>query len=257
MRPCGKLDRYEAVGQLIGDALGLPLVPQRPYALAMGNKAQKLEKEKLPGEMEKAKKAARKKHEDAEEAAAAVLLQTVTMTLPTPEQCTAGTAAPVPTPEPAPAPEPALEPEPELDADTSTRIRWVVEMEDACRAALDAEAAHREFDELSYQERDSEDDDYFEAKLQLEMETKRYRRALQKLARAMPQLELRPDQWAEGLSAHHSCLAHATRLCRCRSGDRVGLPGYIRPWYLQTESLGFCQCIAATADRRSEREAIM
>ena len=124
-------------------------------------------------------------------------------------------------------------------------------------AALDAEDAHRVFDDLSYEERDSEDDEYFEAKLQLEVETKRYPRALQKLARAVPQLELCPSQWAEGLSAHHSCLAHGTRLCRCRSGDRVGVPGFIMPWYLQTESLGFCQCTAAAADRRSARATVM
>ena len=40
-RPCGILDRYEAVGMLIGDALGLPLMPRRPQGLAVGNKARK------------------------------------------------------------------------------------------------------------------------------------------------------------------------------------------------------------------------
>ena len=44
-RPCGVLDRYEAVGMLIGDALGLPLLPQRPHALNAGTDAQKRNKE--------------------------------------------------------------------------------------------------------------------------------------------------------------------------------------------------------------------
>ena len=71
-RPCGQLDRYEAVGMLIGDALGLPLLPQRPHALNVGNDAQKRSRE-IPAETEKAKKAARRRGEDAEAAAADVL----------------------------------------------------------------------------------------------------------------------------------------------------------------------------------------
>ena len=33
-RPCGVLDRYEAVGMLLGDACGLPSMPARPHGLA-------------------------------------------------------------------------------------------------------------------------------------------------------------------------------------------------------------------------------
>ena len=39
-RPCGVIDRYEAVGQLMVDACGLPLLPQRPQAFELGNKGQ-------------------------------------------------------------------------------------------------------------------------------------------------------------------------------------------------------------------------
>ena len=43
------LDRYEAVGMLIADALGLPLLPARPHALNVDNDAQRRSKE-LPGQ---------------------------------------------------------------------------------------------------------------------------------------------------------------------------------------------------------------
>ena len=59
-RPCGVLDRYEAIGMLVGDALGLPLMPRRPYGLAVGNKVRKVIKE-IPSETEKAKIVERQK----------------------------------------------------------------------------------------------------------------------------------------------------------------------------------------------------
>ena len=73
-RPCGVLDRYEAVGMLLGDACGLPLMPARPYGLAAGNKARKLPP-KIVSEIEAARKRAKRRGEDAEEAEAAVLRQ--------------------------------------------------------------------------------------------------------------------------------------------------------------------------------------
>ena len=94
-RPCGVLDRYEAVGMLIGDAVGLPLVPKRPHALAVGNKARKVVKE-IPGETEKARKAAKRRGEDAAAAAAAVLRQPVELPLPTAAECTAAIASAAP-----------------------------------------------------------------------------------------------------------------------------------------------------------------
>ena len=38
-RPCGLLDQYEAVGMLIGDVVGMLLVPAGPIARAVGLKA--------------------------------------------------------------------------------------------------------------------------------------------------------------------------------------------------------------------------
>lgn len=49
-RPCGVLDRYEAVGMLIGDCVGLPRMPARPYALRVGREARKKE-QAIPAEM--------------------------------------------------------------------------------------------------------------------------------------------------------------------------------------------------------------
>ena len=102
-RPCGVLDRYEAVGMLIGDACGLPLMPCRPHGLAVGKKARKI-KEEILSEQEKARKAAKRRGEDPAAAAAAVLLLPAKMTLPSAADCVA-----------APAPAPALAPAPELE----------------------------------------------------------------------------------------------------------------------------------------------
>jgi hypothetical protein len=87
-RPCGLLDRYEAVGMLIGDALGLPLMPRRPHALAVGNRARKINPT-IAAEMEKARKKARRRGEDESAAAAAALREPVALPLPTAEECTA------------------------------------------------------------------------------------------------------------------------------------------------------------------------
>ena len=80
-RPCGLLDRRGAVGMLIGDVLGLPLMP---WVLAepVGKDAYKL-KDKIAGEVSRTKKKAQRKRADAEAAAAAVLHTRVT-TLPLP-----------------------------------------------------------------------------------------------------------------------------------------------------------------------------
>ena len=70
-RACGVLDRYEAVGMLIGDACGLSLMPARPQGLAVGNKARKLPP-KIAAEIAAAQKRAKRRGEDAAEAEAAV-----------------------------------------------------------------------------------------------------------------------------------------------------------------------------------------
>ena len=116
VRPCGKLDRYEAIGMIIGDCLGLPLMPARPQGLAVGKRAIK-ENGKVPAMMDKARSAARRRGEDTAAAAAAVLREAVTtLPLPSVAECIATPAAPTPeppepaAPEPAPAPAPLPEP---------------------------------------------------------------------------------------------------------------------------------------------------
>ena len=110
MRPCGKLDTYEAVGMTVGDLLGLPLIPARPYALAIGKKFQKLEAS-IAAEL---KKVAKRKG-DVEAAQAVVLRKVVTLDIPTRAEYVAAardlarassTSAPAPPPTVAPPPEP-------------------------------------------------------------------------------------------------------------------------------------------------------
>ena len=111
-RPCGLLDQYEAVGMLIGDVVGMLLVPAGPIARAVGLKAFK-NKEKIAAEVTKVRLAARRKGLDLAAAEAAVLGQAVQLPLPSAaERATAMRAqqpkppSPAPTPDPTPA-EPA------------------------------------------------------------------------------------------------------------------------------------------------------
>ena len=95
---------HEAAGMLIGDAIGLPLMPQRPWGLKVGREAQKKTRE-IPAETEKAKKAAKRRGEDAAAAAADVLRCTVKLPLPSAEEC-AAVLAPAPAVPQPPAPPP-------------------------------------------------------------------------------------------------------------------------------------------------------
>ena len=80
-RPCGLLDTYDAVGMLICDVLGLPILPWS-LAKPIGKAAVKLPAQ-VSGEIKKAKKAAARKGENVEEAAAGVLRRHVVLKLPT------------------------------------------------------------------------------------------------------------------------------------------------------------------------------
>ena len=80
-RPCGLLCKLGAGGMLIGDVVGLPLMP---WILAepIGKAAAKAVKE-IPGEVKKAKKKAKRKGGSVEDAAAAVLRRRMKLPLPT------------------------------------------------------------------------------------------------------------------------------------------------------------------------------
>lgn len=118
-RPCGLLCRYSAGGMLVGDVLGLPLLPWT-LAEPIGKAAGKLKKE-IPDEQKKAKKKAKRQGGDATVAATAVLDRRVSLPLPSHDAIKAETrrlarAARLPEPPPAPelpaAPEPPAEPVP-------------------------------------------------------------------------------------------------------------------------------------------------
>ena len=137
-RPCGLLDQYEAVGMLIGDVLGMPLIPAGELARAVGFKAFKMNG-KIATEVGKAKKAAARKGADPTRAEADVLGTAVHLPLPSAAECAAARArgrarkhprpasAAPPPPEPAPPPSPS--PPPGLD-EWGTK-RW---LEDRQRA---------------------------------------------------------------------------------------------------------------------------
>jgi hypothetical protein len=120
VRPCGKLDRYEAAGMVVGDLHGLPLIPARPHGLAIGKKLQKLPAT-IAADL---KKAAKRK--DSEKAEAEVLNKPVKVELPTREECIAYARAALQKPKRARAPEqpapeqPASEPSVSLAAS-----RWL------------------------------------------------------------------------------------------------------------------------------------
>ena len=106
-RPCGVLDRYEAVGMLLGDACGRPSMPARPQGLAVGNKARKLPPT-IVSEIEAAKKRAKRRGECAAEAEAAVLRQPAKIEMPSAAECVpTAVLAPAPAPESSPEPEPS------------------------------------------------------------------------------------------------------------------------------------------------------
>lgn len=115
-RPCGLLDKYGAMGMLLGDVLGLPLMP---WALAepVGKAAAKLPGE-LSAEIKKARKAAARCGADPRAAAAAVLRRRVKLPLPTAAEIAKKTrqiakaaqqqaAPPEPPPPEPPPPEPS------------------------------------------------------------------------------------------------------------------------------------------------------
>ena len=250
-RPCGLLDKYAAVAMLIGDVLGLPVMP---WILAepIGKVAAR-----LPGtisaETKKAKKAAQRKGKAVEEVAEAVLSRPVQLTFPQADviarywqqisKQTTSWAAP--------------EPRASQDGTTAAVIATttatraaahalppvlvpgccIPEVVAACQAANEAECALNAYDAWLPEFRLEEDEEYQDEKLEMQYKMLEYKRALQRLEHAAPEL---------GVVAKEDCKGHqaAGPMCPCRSGGRVAVQGY-PPWLLQTEELGFC---AATCE---------
>jgi len=108
VRPCGKLDTYEAVSVLICEVVGWPFF-LGPRAQKLGLKALKLNNA-IAGEQAKARRAASRKGGNTAAAAADVLRLPVQLTLPPAEEAAAAAVAPASAPASAPAPDPAPEP---------------------------------------------------------------------------------------------------------------------------------------------------
>jgi hypothetical protein len=154
-RPCGLLDKYGAAGMLIGDLVGLQLMP---WVLAepVGKEAVRL-KLKIPAMVKKAKKAAKRRGTDVEAAAAAVRNGRVDLKLPTADAIKAAwrriakVAQPPPPPPPeTPAPEPpapeSAVPEPPVREPLCSRAQEYATMATSKEAALVIRLAYRLLD---------------------------------------------------------------------------------------------------------------
>jgi hypothetical protein len=189
-RPCGLLDKYGAAGMLIGDLVGLPLMP---WVLAepVGKEAARL-KLKIPAMVKKVKKAAKRKDQDVEAAAAAVRNGRVDLKLPKAEEIKAAwrriarAEQPPPPPpqseplEPPLAPESAV-PEPPVREPPCSRAQEYAAMAMSNEAALVIRLAYRALD-LS---RDADEPDpYYDAELEITQVV--FKHALLRLQAAYP-----------------------------------------------------------------------
>ena len=149
-RPCGLLCQRGAMGMLIGDVLGLPLLP---WVLAepVGKAALK-HRDAIVNEKKKAKKKAKRRSADTEAATAAVLRRQVTLPLPTAEEIKAAwrrisraarsqESPPPLAPEPAAEPEPEPEPEPHVCSEACAGDEICPRARALLEAAMSSEAA--------------------------------------------------------------------------------------------------------------------
>ena len=231
-----RLDREEAVGVLVAWSLRVPLQTDE-HARAIGKRVGS-----IVGPISVKLKALRRRGESTASQCAALLDAPASLNLsPPPKKPGTSAAAPLPPPPPldpaSPLKKSRRAPPPPLQFVPGQCSQ---EMMAACDAALTVEAATRTFEEwLRIAEEASDDDfsldddeDYQEDEMELDIRTLEYKRTLQRLARAQPELGIVPEA---------DCNGHAASgpLCSCESGLRVAGPGY-PPWLLQTEALGFC-----------------
>ena len=153
------------------------------------------------------------------------------------------------TPAAAPPPPPPLDPAPPLPESRRAPPPPLIlvpgecsqEMMAACEAANKVESADRSFEgwlrvaEDNCDDEDfclDDDEEYLDVKVELEIWMLEYKRRLQRLARAQPELGLVPEE---------DCLCQQATgpLCPCGSGARVAAQ-FCPPWLLQLESGGFC-----------------
>lgn len=223
-RPCGVLDRYEAVGMLLGDACGRPSMPARPQGLAVGNKARKLPPT-IVSEIEAAKKRAKRRGECAAEAEAAVLRQPAKIEMPSAAEC-----VPTAVLAPAPAPESSPEPEPSPSEPVACPHRRALEAMLGSEVAWDAIVAARECEDAErrlFYDYDCDDNpiDHRLTREEIEVALVRYRHALSRLEATFPQLnEFSGSAWKR------------RRLCPCGRGVRGAWP-----WVVQTPARGYCE----------------
>ena len=235
-RPCGLLDKYAAGAMLIGDVLGLPLLP---WILAEPiGKIEARMPAKIQIETKKAKKAAQRKGMAVEGVAEAVLNCPVELTFPQADVIARTwrqiemEAMPLPPPrvlelpaEVAPRQAPPL-----VDAAPPS-------LTDVCRrafyeVAVASAKAHRfenivgELDDPDEWEGKCEPDEY-------EAEEADYKAALFRLKKAVPELNLVLSDLVKGVRAEDT----ETRQCFCGAGLLS-----VFPWVLHSEALGFCKC---------------
>ena len=190
-RPCGLLCKLGAAGMLIGDVLGLPLVPWE-LAEPIGKAAAK-----IVGKIAELKKAARKKANrrgtDPEAAANAVLRRRVTLPLPTADEIKAAArrlaraarsappAAPEPPPAEPPPPAPVPPPHEPLSPETQAQIAMAMSPEAAAVIKPAYIVARRTHPSRLARVASLDDDE------ELELAQVRFKHALRRLAAAFPE----------------------------------------------------------------------
>ena len=80
-----------------------------------------------------------------------------------------------------------------------------------------------------------DDEEYQDDKVELEIRTLEYKRALQRLSRAQPELGLVPEEDCDGREASEPLCP----LCSCGSGARAAGENF-PPWLAQLADRGFC-----------------
>ena len=270
-RPCGLLDKYTAIAQLLGDVLGL--LPM-PWTLGepVGKAAAKLPVVMM-SEAKKARKAAKRKGQSAEEADAAVRRSQVKLQLPTAAEIQAAwrtlaraaeQPAPPPEPEPepkppppadppAPPPLPASPPPPESPPQVGKMLEsgvllvnttFINELKSSILVGKALVAATHleghvpaESEGQSDQEEGETDDSEDEA---AEQATVAYKHALRRLSKAYPKITF------DGVSSDSTAVAGEENSTLCRCGE--GRAGWW-PWQLQPQTRGFCSCHLLLTER--------
>lgn len=235
-----RLDREEAIGVLVAWSLHAPLQSDQ-HARDIGKRVGS-----IVGPINVKLKALRRRGESTASQCEALLSAPASLSLspkkPTTPAPPPAAAAATPPPDPAP---PLVEPR-RVSPPPLLLVpgEWSPEVRAACAAATKVEAADRRIDgwlRVAEENKDDpefcldDDEEYQEDEVELEIRTLEYKRALQRLSRAQPELGLVPEEDCDGRQASEPLCP----LCPCGSGARAAGKNF-PPWLAQLKDRGFC-----------------